>query len=83
MVFARNFFGYGKMIIIDHGERYHTVYAHLADLLKKLGEVVDRGEPIALLGESGSLAGPRLYFEIRRSGKPVNPLPWFGGVLRQ
>ncbi len=77
VVFADRFSGYGKMLIIDHGQRYYTVYAHLSDLLKRPGDIVQRGEPIALVGDSDSLAGARLYFEIRKDGKPLDPLPWF------
>lgn len=77
VVFADRFSGYGKMMIIDHGQRYYTVYAHLADLLKNSGDTVRRGEPIALVGDSDSLAGARLYFEIRKDGKPLDPGPWF------
>jgi len=77
VVFADRFSGYGKMMIIDHGQRYYSVYAHLSDLLKKPGEAVRRGDPIGLVGDSDSLAGARLYFEIRKDGKPVDPLPWF------
>ena len=64
-------------MIVDHGQRYYTIYAHLSDLLKKTGEPVQRGEPIALVGDSGSLNGTRLYFEIRKDGKALNPIPWF------
>ena len=77
VVFADRFSGYGKMMIIDHGQRYYTIYAHLSDLMKKTGEVVQKGEPIALAGDSDSLAGARLYFEIRKDGKPIDPLLWF------
>lgn len=77
VVFADRFSGYGKMMIIDHGQRYYTIYAHLSDLLKRTGEPVQRGEPIALAGDSDSLTGARLYFEIRKDGKPLDPLPWF------
>ena len=77
VVFADQFSGYGRMMIIDHGKRYYTIYAHLSELLKGPGETVRRGEPIALVGDSGSLEGARLYFEIRKDGKPLNPLPWF------
>ena len=75
--FADRFSGYGKMMIIDHGQRYYTIYAHLADLFKKSGDPVRKGESIALVGDSDSLAGARLYFEIRKDGKPVDPAPWF------
>ena len=77
IVFANRYSGYGKMMIVDHGQRYYTIYAHLSDLLKKTGEPVQRGEPIALVGDSGSLNGTRLYFEIRKDGKALNPIPWF------
>ncbi len=77
VVFADRFSGYGKMMIIDHGQRYYTVYAHLSELLKRSGDIVQKGEPIALVGDSDSLAGARLYFEIRKDGKPLDPLPWF------
>ncbi len=77
VIFADRFSGYGQMIIIDHGERYYTVYAHLYDILKRVGESVQRGEAIALVGDSGSLRGSRLYFEIRKDGQPLNPLAWF------
>jgi septal ring factor EnvC (AmiA/AmiB activator) len=77
VIFADRFSGYGKMLIIDHGERYYTIYAHLSGLLKKTGETVQKGESIALVGDSDSLAGARLYFEIRKDGKPLDPMPWF------
>jgi septal ring factor EnvC (AmiA/AmiB activator) len=77
VVFADRFSGYGRMMIVDHGRRYYTIYAHLAELFKKSGEPVRKGEPIALVGDSDSLAGARLYFEIRKDGRPVDPAPWF------
>lgn len=77
VIFADRFSGYGKMMVVDHGERYYTVYAHLSEALKKSGESVRKGEPIALVGDTDSLAGARLYFEIRKDGKPLDPLPWF------
>ncbi|MBI2360408.1 MAG: peptidoglycan DD-metalloendopeptidase family protein [Deltaproteobacteria bacterium] len=77
VVFADRFSGYGKMLIVDHGQRYYTIYAHLADLLKRSGEPVRRGELIATVGDSDSLQGARLYFEIRKGGKALDPLPWF------
>jgi septal ring factor EnvC (AmiA/AmiB activator) len=78
VVFADRFSGYGKMLIIDHGARYYSVYAHLSEFLKKMGDTVKRGEAIALVGDSDSLAGAELYFEMRKDGKSIDPLPWFG-----
>jgi septal ring factor EnvC (AmiA/AmiB activator)/cell division protein FtsX len=77
IVFADRFSGYGKMIIVDHGERYYTVYGHLSETLKKKGDTVKRGEILGLAGDSDSLAGAKLYFELRRDGRTVDPLPWF------
>jgi septal ring factor EnvC (AmiA/AmiB activator) len=77
VVFADRFSGYGKMLIVDHGDRYFSIYAHLAEILKKSGEIVKRGEALGRVGDSDSLAGARLYFEMRKDGKSIDPLPWF------
>lgn len=77
VVFAERFSGYGRMVIIDHGERYFSVYAHLSEILKKTGDAVKRGETLGTVGDSDSLAGSRLYFEMRKDGKSIDPLPWF------
>jgi septal ring factor EnvC (AmiA/AmiB activator) len=77
IVFAERFAGYGKMLIIDHGDRLYTIYAHLSEFVKKKGDSVERGEAIGLAGDSDSLAGAKLYFEMRKDGKSIDPLPWF------
>ena len=76
VIFADRFSGYGKMMIVDHGQRFYTVYAHLDEIMRRVGESVKKGETIALVGDSDSLKGPRLYFEIRKDGKPVDPMAW-------
>ncbi len=76
VLYANWFKGYGNMIIIDHGDSYYTVYAHLEDLLKAKGDYVNAGEDIATVGDTGSLIGPKLYFEVRHHGKPLDPLNW-------
>ena len=68
---------YGNMIIIDHGKNYYTVYAHLEEAFKAKGDDVEAGEVIATVGDTGSMTGAKLYFEVRHHGKPVNPMPWF------
>lgn len=70
------FKGYGKILIIDHGDGYYTVSGHASTLLKEVGEEVQRGEVVALVGDTGSLKGPCLYFEIRQRGRPLDPLEW-------
>jgi septal ring factor EnvC (AmiA/AmiB activator) len=68
--------GYGKIIIIDHGNGYYTLSAHTSEILRKVGDEVKAGEPIALVGDTNSLKGSCLYFEIRHHGNPENPLEW-------
>ena len=70
------FKGYGKILIIDHGDGYYTLSGHASALLKAVGEEVRAGEVVALVGDTGSLKGPCLYFEIRQRGKPLDPLEW-------
>ncbi len=76
ILYAGWFKGYGKMIIIDHGHHFYTVYAHAEELFKDKGDPVESGEVIATVGDSGSISGPELYFEVRHYGKPVDPLEW-------
>ena len=76
VIYADWFKGYGNILIIDHGEGYYTLSGHASTLLKNVGEEVRRGEVVALVGDTGSLKGPCLYFEIRQRGKPLNPLEW-------
>jgi septal ring factor EnvC (AmiA/AmiB activator) len=64
------------MIIIDHGKNYYTVYAHVEEAFKAKGDGVGTGEVIATVGDTGSMTGAKLYFEVRHHGKPVNPLEW-------
>jgi len=68
--------GYGNVIILSHDGGYSTVYGHnLVNLVRK-GQYVKRGSIIAKLGSTGNATGPHLHFEIRASGKPVNPLSY-------
>ncbi len=78
VLFAQWFKGYGNMMIIDHGEKYYTVYAHAQELFKKQGDFVETSEVIATVGDTVSLSNETaLYFELRHKGKPVDPLAWF------
>lgn len=65
--------GYGRLIIINHNENYLSAYAHNRKLFVEEGEVVSSGQKIAELGSSGT-DSPKLHFEIRRNGRPVDPL---------
>ncbi|MBS3733022.1 MAG: peptidoglycan DD-metalloendopeptidase family protein [Desulfobacterales bacterium] len=68
--------GYGRVVIVDHGSSYHSVYAHVEDLFNGKGDTVESDQVIATVGDSGSISGPALYFEIRHRGDPVDPLQW-------
>ena len=76
IIYARWFNGYGNMIIINHGTNYYTIYAHVEKILKTTGERVKTGDVIATVGETGSMSGPKLHFEVRHHGKPQDPLNW-------
>jgi septal ring factor EnvC (AmiA/AmiB activator) len=76
VLYASWFKTYGNMIIIDHANNYYTVYAHLEEAFKAKGDDVETGEVIATVGDTGSMIGAKLYFEVRHHGKPVNPMPW-------
>lgn len=74
VVFSGPFRGYGQLLIIDHGEGYHSLLAGLGRIDAVLGNPVLAGEPVAVMSETGE--PPVLYIEFRRENEPVNPLPW-------
>lgn len=76
VAFADWFKGYGFIIIVDHGEHYYSLSAHASRLLKKVDDIVMSGETIAHIGDTNSIKGPGLYFEVRHHGKPQDPLKW-------
>ena len=77
--------GYGKMVEIDHGNGYTTVYAHASGTNVAVGQEVAAGDPIAQVGSTGRSTGAHLHFEVRRDGKPVDPSEFLqsGGAGRQ
>ena len=68
--------GYGQIVIINHGSRFFSVSAQLAQRDKEEGDAVGEGEVIGFLGQPESTANPRLYFEIRKGGSNLDPLKW-------
>ncbi|WP_083863852.1 peptidoglycan DD-metalloendopeptidase family protein [Desulfobacula toluolica] len=76
VMFAQWLSGYGNLLIINHGDNYYTLYAHVEEIFKKKGETVETGEVIATAGDTGSIKGMCLHFELRHHGKPVNPMEW-------
>ena len=76
VVYADWLRGFGNLLILDHGKGYMSLYANNEALLAQVGEKVRGGDPIARVGASGGIAESGLYFELRRDGKPFDPLKW-------
>ena len=76
VMFARWLPGYGLLLIISHGHGYMTLYGRNHYLYKKLGDIVEKGDLIATVGNSGGYEKPALYFAIRHNAKPLNPADW-------
>lgn len=76
VIYIGNVKGYGDIIILDHGGNVVTLYAHLSKTLIKLNDQVAKGGIIGQVGTSGGVPSPRLHFEVRVEGKPVNPFDW-------
>ena len=91
VVFAGPFRTYGQLLIISHGEGYHSLLAGLDRIYGSVGQWIRAGEPVGTMGRTrprGGLSappteGPELYVELRRRGKPINPLPWLAAGLRE
>lgn len=75
VAFADQFLGYGLLVILDHGGRNYTLYAHLAEARVRPGDHVIAGTVVGTVGASG-VDGPGVYFEVRSQGKPQDPLEW-------
>lgn len=75
VAFAGPFRDYGQLLIIAHGEGYHTLLAGLGRIDAKVGQWVSAGEPVGVMMSSAD-ERPNLYVELRRNGRPINPLPW-------
>jgi septal ring factor EnvC (AmiA/AmiB activator) len=74
--FAGWFAGYGRLVILDHGDSYFSVAGHLDEIAVAVGDTLAGGDPIGSAGETGSLTGPRLYFEIRHGAEALDPADW-------
>jgi septal ring factor EnvC (AmiA/AmiB activator) len=77
--YAGRFRGYGNTVIIDHGGDYFTVSAHLSRIDVELGDPVQARASIGAVGDSGSLSGAHLYFEVRRGAEALDPERWLDG----
>lgn len=79
VTWAGNRHGYGQLVEVNHGNGYVTRYAHNKENLVVVGDEVEKGEVIALMGSSGRATGPNLHFEVLRDGRKVNPTEYIRG----
>ncbi len=78
----RNFFGYGREIVVDHGFGYKTRYAHLQEMIVRVGDVVKRGDQIATMGNTGKSVGVHLHYEVIYRDRRVNPLNYYSQEVK-
>jgi septal ring factor EnvC (AmiA/AmiB activator) len=76
VAFADWYKGYGKLLIIEHASGFYSLYGNLEQIALAKGDRVSKGQAVGLVGETGSLKGPKLYFEIRYKGEAQDPLAW-------
>jgi len=76
VAFADWYKGYGKLLIVEHAEGLYSLYGNLEQIALAKGDRVSKGQAVGLVGETGSLRGPKLYFEIRYKGEAQDPLAW-------
>ena len=77
VIFADTYSGFGKLVTIDHGGGYVSMYGHLSEIRINIGENVKAGDLIGRVGSTGLATGPHLHFEWRKDGKPLDPLKAF------
>jgi murein DD-endopeptidase MepM/ murein hydrolase activator NlpD len=73
--------GYGRLVVVAHGNGFETSYSHLSEMLVTLGQRVGRGQVLGRMGSTGWSTGPHLFFEVRRHGVALDPLPYLQGRL--
>ncbi len=72
---------FGKVVYIEHGYGYKTIYAHMSKIVAKRGQKVKRGDLIGYVGNTGRSAAPHLHYEVHKNGRPVNPIYYYYGDL--
>lgn len=76
VAFAKELLGYGKTVIVDHGDSYYTVYSNLSEIEAEVGAAVNESSIIGYTGERESFVGKGLYFELRHFSEPLDPADW-------
>lgn len=79
VIYSGYYGGYGNTVIIDHGGKISTLYAHNSKLLVKVGDEVEKGKVISKSGSTGLSTGPHLHFEVRENGQHVDPMKYLTG----
>lgn len=69
--------GYGNHVVINHGYGYQTLYAHMSRIKARRGQSVKRGEIIGYVGNTGTSTAPHLHYEVRKGGRPINPINFY------
>jgi murein DD-endopeptidase MepM/ murein hydrolase activator NlpD len=82
VTFAADKPGFGKMVQLSHGNGYETLYAHSQKILVKEGDVIKKGQVIALSGNSGRATGPHVHFEVHKNGRVVDPASYIQSTIR-
>ena len=82
VAFAGEKQGLGKMVQIDHGNGFETIYGHDEQILVKVGDVVKKGQVIALSGSTGRSSGPPVHFEVHKNGRVVDPASYIHSTIR-
>ncbi len=72
--------GYGNLVEVKHADGFSTLYAHNKKNIVKKGDIIEKGESVALLGSTGRSTGPHVHFEVRKHGKPVNPMRYINTI---
>ena len=75
--------GFGEVMKLDHGRKTETWYAHMSGFAVDVGDRVSQGETIGFVGKTGNATGPHLHFEVRKAGKPVDPMDHIGKRKRR
>ena len=73
---SEDYASYGPIVILNHGDGFFTLYAHLSEILVAVGQEIPAGQIVGRVGDTGSLKGPILHFEVRKGGSALNPEAW-------
>ncbi len=73
----QNYWGYGNMVIVNHGYGYKTRYAHMSRFGVDVGQTVKRGQVVGYVGSTGKSTGPHLHYEVLKNDEAIDPMPFF------